>query len=49
MNTDEGNAQVSLPSAELELNLQEAHARRQRAAELFGLPEWDDNDDDSDE
>lgn len=50
MNTEEPTAQLSLPPAELELSLQEAHARRQRAADLFGRPEWDDtDDDDSDE
>lgn len=49
MKTDEESPQVSLPSAELELNLQEAHARRQRAAELFASPAWDERDDDSEE
>ena len=28
-------------SAELELRLQEALAQRQRAADLFGEPDWD--------
>lgn len=28
--------------AELELDRQEALAQRQRAAELFGAPDWDD-------
>jgi len=31
---------------ELELELQEALARRQRASELFGLPDWESEDDD---
>lgn len=49
MNTDETSAHDVLPPAELELNLQEAHARRQRAAELFGEPDWDDDDEDGEE
>lgn len=31
---------------ELEIELQEALARRQRASELFGLPDWESDEDD---
>lgn len=33
---------LGTPPAELELDLQEALARRQRAADLFGAPDWED-------
>jgi len=36
-------------NAELELQLQEALARRLRASELFGAPDWDDELDDDDD
>jgi len=36
-------------SAELELQLQEALARRLRASELFGAPDWNDDLDDDDD
>jgi len=43
-------AQAGAEPAELELQLQEALARRLRASELFGPPDWDDElDDDLDD
>jgi len=36
-------------NSELELQLQEALARRLRASELFGPPDWDDELDDDDD
>jgi hypothetical protein len=45
MKPNEQGTQDSSQPAELELILQEAHARRQRAAALFGEPDWDDEPD----
>lgn len=36
-------------AAQIELDLQEALARRHRAAELFGEPDWEDPADELDE
>jgi len=41
--------QESAETAELELQLQEALARRLRASELFGAPDWDELNDDADD
>lgn len=46
---DPNLAYAAQPAAELELYLQEAHAQRQRAAELFGEPDWQDEEQDDDE
>jgi hypothetical protein len=50
MKFNEPSAQsAASENAELELQLQEALARRLRASELFGTPDWDEELDDDDD
>jgi hypothetical protein len=44
MNDNEPRTLSEIAAAELELSLQEALARRQRAADLFDALDWDDED-----
>jgi hypothetical protein len=41
MTTNEPTTNIPVPSPDLELTLQEAIGRRQRATDLFGDPDWD--------